>query len=66
MSYLVNWVDWLLSKIDETIGDGIQIIWRVWSLQSYLEELKKEGYRVNKMLNGYIAYLKKRKAEGPD
>ena len=32
----------------------------------YLEELKKEGYRVNKILNGYIAYLKKRKAEGPD
>jgi four helix bundle protein len=29
----------------------------------YLEELKKEGYRVNKMLNGYIAYLKKRRNE---
>jgi len=27
----------------------------------FLEELKKEGYRVNKMLNGYIAYLEKRK-----
>ena len=27
----------------------------------YLEELKEEGYRVNKMLNGYIAYLEKRK-----
>ena len=27
----------------------------------YLEELKKEGYTVNKMLNGYIAYLEKRK-----
>ena len=31
-----------------------------------LEELKAEGHTVNKMLNGYIAYLKKRKAEGPD
>ena len=29
----------------------------------YLEELKEEGYRINKMLNGYIAYLKRRKNE---
>jgi four helix bundle protein len=28
----------------------------------YLQELKNEGYRINKMLNGYIAYLKKRKS----
>ena len=27
----------------------------------YLVELKNEGYRINKMMNGYIAYLKKRK-----
>ena len=27
----------------------------------YLENLKEEGYNVNKMLNGYIAYLEKRK-----
>ena len=27
----------------------------------YLEELKSEGYTVNKMLNGYIDYLRKRK-----
>jgi len=27
----------------------------------YLEKLKEEGYNVNKMLNGYIAYLEKRK-----
>ena len=27
-----------------------------------MEELKAEGYTVNKMLNGYIAYLKKRKS----
>ena len=32
----------------------------------FLEELKAEGHTVNKMLNGYIAYLKKRKAEGLD
>jgi hypothetical protein len=31
-----------------------------------LEKLKAEGHTVIKMLNGYIAYLKKRKAEGPD
>ena len=30
----------------------------------YLEELKAEGYTVNKMLNGYIAYLKKRQSNG--
>ena len=30
--------------------------------QSYLEQLKGEGYRINKMLNGYIGYLKKRKS----
>ena len=30
----------------------------------YLEELKEEGYTVNKMLNGYIAYLKKRQSTG--
>ena len=29
----------------------------------YLEDLKEEGYKVNKMLNGYIAYLKKRRNE---
>ena len=28
-----------------------------------LEELKSEGYKVNKMLNGYISYLQKRKNE---
>jgi len=30
----------------------------------YLEELKTEGYTVNKILNGYIAYLKKRQTTG--
>jgi four helix bundle protein len=30
----------------------------------FIEELKTGGYTVNKLLNGYIAYLKKRKAEG--
>jgi four helix bundle protein len=28
----------------------------------YLEELKREGYRINKILNGYIGYLKRRKS----
>ena len=32
----------------------------------YLEELKQEAYRINKMLNGYIAYLKKRKNQNQD
>ena len=30
--------------------------------QDYLESLKDEAYRINKMLNGYIGYLKKRKS----
>jgi four helix bundle protein len=30
---------------------------------AYLEGLKEEGYKINKMLNGYIAYLKKRRNE---
>ncbi|CAB1082667.1 hypothetical protein D1AOALGA4SA_10264 [Olavius algarvensis Delta 1 endosymbiont] len=29
--------------------------------ENYLEKLKEEGYTVNKILNGYIAYLEKRK-----
>ena len=33
--------------------------------QDHLEQLKEEGYTVNKMLNGYIAYLQKRKNETP-
>jgi hypothetical protein len=33
--------------------------------KDYLEELKEEGYRINKMLNGYIAYLKRRKLKIP-
>ena len=31
--------------------------------QDYLMELKEEGYRINKMLNGYIGYLKRRRDE---
>ena len=34
--------------------------------QNYLLKLKEEGYRINKMLNGYIAYLNKRKNQNPD
>ena len=33
--------------------------------RDYLEEFKEEGYRINKMLNGYMAYLKRRKGEDP-
>jgi hypothetical protein len=33
------------------------------NILSYLEKHKDEGYRINKMLNGYIGYLKKRKDE---
>jgi four helix bundle protein len=29
----------------------------------YLNELKDEAYRINRMLNGYIGYLKKRRNE---
>ena len=50
----------------ELIDDLNTCIDEKYYLLDYLEELKKEGYRVNKMLNGYIAYLKKRKAESLD
>ena len=29
----------------------------------YLKGLKEEGYNLNKMLKGYIAYLKKKRSE---
>ena len=32
-------------------------------IDTSLTDLKEEGYRVNKLLNGYIAYLKKRRNE---
>ena len=32
----------------------------------YLRYIKEEGYRINKMLNGYIAYLKKRRNENSE
>ena len=32
----------------------------------FLKKLKEEGYTVNKMLNGYIAYLKKKRTEKND
>ena len=47
---LMELIDDLNTCIDEKYFD-----------QSYLEQLKDEGYRINKMLNGYIGYLKKRK-----
>ena len=45
----------------ELIDDLNTCIDEKYYLLDYLEELKKEGYRVNKMLNGYISYLEKRK-----
>jgi hypothetical protein len=40
----------------------------LWGINHYdsLEALIAEGHTVIKMLNGYIVYLKKRKAEEPD
>ena len=49
----------------ELIDDLNTCIDEKYFSQNYLEELKEEGYRINKMLNGYIAYLKKRKGEDP-
>jgi four helix bundle protein len=49
----------------ELIDDLNACIDEVYFPLDYLEELKEEGYRINKMLNGYIAYLKKRKGEDP-
>ena len=50
---LMELIDDLNTCIDEKYFAG-----------DHLKELKEEGYRINKMLNGYIAYLKKRKANG--
>jgi len=47
----------------ELIDDLNACIDEKYSSVDYLEELKKEGYKINKMLNGYIAYLKKRRNE---
>ena len=47
----------------ELIDDLNACIDGKYSSVDYLEELKKEGYKINKMLNGYIAYLKKRRNE---
>ena len=42
--------------------DGLNLcIDEKYFAEDYLEKLKEEGYRINKMLNGYIAYLQKRK-----
>ena len=45
----------------EVIDDLNTCIDEKYFKQDYLLKLKEEGYRINKMLNGYIAYLKKRK-----
>ena len=47
----------------ELIDDLNVCIDEKYSSIDYLEELREEGYRINKMLNGYIAYLKKRRNE---
>jgi four helix bundle protein len=31
--------------------------------EDYLNNLKREAYKINKVLNGYIAYLKRKKVE---
>ncbi len=46
----------------ELIDDLNTCIDEKYFAHSYLEQLKDEGYRINKMLNGYIGYLKKRKS----
>jgi len=46
----------------ELIDDLNTCIDEKYSEQSYIEQLKDEGYRINKMLNGYIGYLKRRKS----
>jgi four helix bundle protein len=51
---LMELIDDLNTRIDED-----------YFPKDYLEELKEEGYRINKMLNGYIAYLKRRKDPNP-
>ena len=45
----------------ELIGDLNTCIDEKYSEQGYLEQLEREGYTVNKVLNGFIACLKKRK-----
>jgi len=45
----------------ELIDDLNTCIDQKYFSQDYLEQLKMEGYTVNKILNGYIAYLEKRK-----
>ena len=48
----------------ELIDDLNTCIHEEYYALDYLEELKAEGYKVNKILNGYIAYLKKRQSGG--
>jgi four helix bundle protein len=50
----------------ELIDDLNVCIDEKYSSVDYLEDLKAGGYKVNKMLNGYIAYLKKRRNEKSD
>ncbi len=52
---LMELIDDLNTCIDENYID-----------KDHLIKLKEEGYIINRMLNGYIAYLKKRKNESPN
>ena len=50
----------------ELIDDLNACIDEKYFVKDYLVELKVEGYIVNKMINGYISYLKKRKSGDPN
>jgi four helix bundle protein len=47
----------------ELIDDLNLCLDQAYGESSHIEELKRRAYEINRMLNGYIAYLKKRKSE---
>ena len=50
-------------SLSELIDDINICLDEKYGLPEHLESLKEKAYRVNKQLNGYVAYLKKRKQE---
>ncbi|HME43105.1 MAG TPA: four helix bundle protein [Syntrophorhabdales bacterium] len=50
-------------SLSELIDDINICLDEKYGSPEHLESLKEEAYRVNKQLNGYVAYLKKRKQE---
>ena len=50
-------------SLSELIDDINICLDEKYSSSEHLESLKEKAYRVNKQLNGYLAYLKKRKQE---